>query len=95
MKFFIRVVIAKTVLDAVVFVFMIASVMTDEKTPEIAKVFYFILKYILGFPLFFLDEKFPFFLEAKDLTISFPLFIILNNIHFALIILGARKLIRK
>jgi len=82
-------------IEIVLFFAMIITSMTDEKPPIIAGVFYWILKYILGFPLVLINKDYPFFLDHKNMPgVAIPL-IIANNIILAFIILRIKKLFKQ
>jgi len=81
-------------IEIALFFAMVITSMTDEKPPFIAGVFYWILKYILGFPLVLIDNNYPFFLAHKNMPVVAVPLIILNNIILALVILKVKRLFR-
>jgi hypothetical protein len=48
-----------------VFLVMVLSIMTDEKTPAFGSLMYKVFKNVCGFPLVLMNSNFPFFLESK------------------------------
>lgn len=80
-------------LDLLFFFGTIATAMTDDKPPAIGRVVYWALKYILGFPMVLLNNRFPFFLESGQLPVVGIILIILNNIILAFVIYGLGKML--
>lgn len=91
-KSVIKIVGVLAITELILFVAMIVTSMTDEKPPAIARIFYWTLKYILGFPLFLINGEYPFFLDSKHMPIYSLILIIINNIILAFIIIGIRKM---
>ena len=82
------------ILDFIIFLGMITTAMTDEKPSAVGKVFYWILKYILGFPLVIINNRYPFYLEATHIPAISVALIILNNFILAFIIWSIKKTFR-
>jgi hypothetical protein len=73
-------------LEAILFVAVVVTSMTDEKPSAAGIYFYWTLKYILGFPLVLINSQFPFFLESHEFRISAIFMTTLNNLILALMI---------
>ena len=69
--------------EALLFVAMIMTAMTDDKPPAMGEYFYWTLKWILGFPLVLINSQFPFFLDSHEFRISAIFMTILNNLILA------------
>jgi hypothetical protein len=71
------------VIEAILFIGVILTSMTDEKPPAISRYFYIILKYVFGFPLVMINSAFPFFLDSHEFRLSAIFMTILNNLILA------------
>lgn len=66
-------------LDALFFIALMATSMSDEPPLSIAKKFCWILQNIMGFPLVLFNKQYPFFLDRPHFSIFQFWLIILNN----------------
>lgn len=76
-----------------VFSLMILFVMSDESTSDLGKSLYFMLKYIMGFPLVLINKELPFFLESKQAPLLMIPLVLVNNLIQAIIILSIHSLV--
>ena len=71
-------------IDILVFIMIVFLSMSDSKSPDIARVLFFILQHILSLPLSLLIDNLPFYLEYRELPnfifISLPTNILLQSI---------------
>ena len=71
-------------IDILVFIMIVFLSMSDSKSPDIARVLFFILQHILSLPLSLLNDNLPFYLEYRELPnfifISLPTNILLQSI---------------
>lgn len=77
--------------EAILFCAMIITSMTDEKPPFISRVFYWLLKYVFGFPLVLINRDYPFFLDSKHIPGVAIFLIIINNLLLAFAIFWVVK----
>jgi|SRR5215213_4399109 len=80
--------------DIALFIGMVLTAMTDEKPPAIGQAFYWTLKYIFGFPLVFLNNEYPFFLDSGHIPKTAIVLVILNNMVLAFAIQGIRNFLK-
>jgi len=83
------------VIELILFASMIVTSVTDEKPPLISHFFYWTLKYIFGFPLVFLNNNYPYFLDGTDLPAKAIFLILLNNVMLAFSLTGILSLWKK
>jgi hypothetical protein len=76
------------------FIGMVTTAMTDEKPPIISRVFYWTLKYLLGFPMVLFNNQYPFFLDSSRMPTMAIFLVIFNNIILAFLIWSIRKVLR-
>ena len=76
------------VVELLLFIGLIATVMTDGKVPAIASYFYWPLKYPLSFPLSLLDRNYPYFLDGGGKMMAVICLSTLNNLMLASILVG-------
>lgn len=74
-------------MDAGVFLVMVITSMTDDKISALTHSAYWVLKYVLGFPMVLVKSDFPFFLDSIHLPIH-PILIILSILLNNLILSG-------
>jgi hypothetical protein len=79
-------------IELVLFIGWIATIMTDEKPPAIAGLFYWPLRYIFSFPLVFINHDYPFFV---DTMIEFILLVTLNNLILAWAVAAIRNIYKR
>jgi len=94
-KLFRNIFIGTIIVDFIGWFLLVSATMTDEPVPPIAQDYYFFVHYVLGFPLVFINEKLPFFLEAKEFTILLPISITINNSIISLMIYSIIKFFRR
>ena len=90
-----KTVLLLSVIEIFLFLLLIFTSMTDEKPVLIARFFYFLLKYVFGFPISLLNNEYPFFLDSNKMPTYGFLLIILNNLLIAVIILAVSRISRK
>lgn len=83
------------VIEFILFVAMIATSMTDEKPPAIGHIFYWVLKYIFGFPLVYLNKDYPYFLDSQHMPVGAIFLIILNNLILVLGLIGITTIYKR
>jgi hypothetical protein len=82
-------------IEFILFVSMIATSMTDERPPAIGHIFYWVLKYIFGFPLVYLNKDYPYFLDSQHMPVGALFLIILNNLILVLSFIGITKIYKR
>jgi hypothetical protein len=88
-----RIIIALLLIEAVLFVAMILTSMTDSKPLIIDQYFYWALKYVFGFPLVLIDPDYPFFLNSQTFPVTAIFMVILNNLILAIGIYGISQFV--
>ena len=69
-----------------------ATVMTDEKPPAIAGLFYWPLRYIFSFPIVFINHDYPFFVDTMT---EFIFLVTLNNLILAWAMVAIRNIYKR
>jgi hypothetical protein len=75
-------------IEILLFIGLITAVMTDAKVPAIAGYFYWPLKYLFGFPLVFVNQEYPYFLDGGSTTLEVIFLSTINNLILACILVG-------
>lgn len=81
-------------IELVLFVLMIFFSMTDESLGFFGRLFGWIFKYVIGFPLVLFNKDFPFFLESTNPPNYMILMVILNLLIQITLIVFIRKLLK-
>ena len=83
-----------TGLDILFFWGLIFTSMTDERPSVLADGIYWVLKFILGFPLVLINEKYPFFIDSPKFGLFALSLVIFNNIILSLFFYKLIKWVR-
>ncbi|HZY39245.1 MAG TPA: hypothetical protein VFE53_21460 [Mucilaginibacter sp.] len=81
--------------DVVLFICTVVTTLGDEKPPAISRAFYWLLNYVMGFPLALINSDYPFFLQSNHFPPAALVFIAVNNAILALLIWWIIKLLKK
>lgn len=81
-------------IELVLFILMIFFSMTDESIGFFGRLFGWIFKYVIGFPLVLFNGDYPFFLDNPNPPNYMILMIILNLLIQITIIFFVRKLLK-
>lgn len=80
--------------EFVVFIAMVVVNMTDRNPPVTGRIFYWLLKYVFSFPIFLINNEFPFFLDSKIIPFYSLLLILLNNIILVIFIIIIKRIFK-
>jgi hypothetical protein len=81
--------------DVLLFFCLMCTSMSDQPALPIAGIFYWVLHYVAGFPLVFIDSRYPFFLQSTTFVPASLVFVAVNNAILALIIWWIIRMLKK
>lgn len=93
-KSIIKLVVILSGIDLILFVAMIIMSMTDETPSLFGQLIHWLLKYIAGFPIVFVNNHYPFFLEEPHIPIYAIVLVLTNNIVLSVLVKAIKMLFK-